>query len=174
MQELTDAALEAWRLIFEESVIGGSLRIGTDLYPQPQVIGDFLHELIPLVVEKTHPGEWRRDQLASEKDLVCLIDPAYSIEIKTSSSPKGIYGNRSFSQVGKARPAKKEKSGYYLAINFSPIHRLRAAGRITLIRFGWLDHEDWTGQAAASGQQASLRPEVLLGKLRTIYQYVSS
>lgn len=168
--ELIDAVLEAWRLIFAESTIGGSLRIGTDLFPQPQVIGEFLHELVPLVIEKKRPGEWRRDHVASEKDLVCQANPQLSIEIKTSSSSKRIFGNRSFSQSSQSRPAKKEKSGYYLAINFPPIHKLKKVEGIRRIRFGWLDHEDWFGQAAASGQQASLRPEVLLGKLRTIFE----
>jgi hypothetical protein len=169
-QELVDAVIEAWRLIFSESVIGGSLRIGTDLFPQPQVLGNFLHELVPLIIEKARPGEWRRDRVASEKDLVCEANADFSIEIKTSCSPKGIFGNRSFSQASQSRPAKKLKSGYYLTINFPPIHTLKKIEPIRLIRFGWLDHEDWFGQVAASGQQASLRPDVQQGKLRTIFE----
>ena len=110
-----------------------------------------------------------RNRTANEKDIVYEPDPAFSIEMKTSSSAKGIYGNRSFSQESVPRPEKKEKSGYYLTVNFPPIHKLLAVEPVRLIRFGWLDHSDWQGQRAASGQQASLRPEVLRLKLLTIY-----
>jgi hypothetical protein len=101
--------------------------------------------------------------------MVYEPDNSFSVEIKTSSSSKGIFGNRSFSQESAERPEKKEKSGYYLTINYPPIHKLRQIEPIKLIRFGWLDHKDWQGQRAASGQQASLKPEVLALKLLTIY-----
>ncbi len=168
-QEIIDTVLSAWHLIFKKSVIGGMLRIGVDLFPQPQVIGNFLHELVPYLFEKRYPGVWRRDRAASEKDLVHEPDDVFSVEIKTSSSSKGVFGNRSFSQESQARPDKKAKSGYYLTINYPPVHKLRKVEPIKLIRFGWLDHQDWQGQDAASGQQASLRPEVLRLKLLTIY-----
>jgi hypothetical protein len=140
--------LSAWDLIFKKSVIGGLLRIGVDLFPQPQIIGEFLHELVPLLLERRYPGRWRRDHAANEKDMVYEPDKSFSVEIKTSSSSKGIFGNRSFSQESKARPEKKEKSGYYLTINYPPVHKLRRVEPIKLIRFGWLDHEDWQGQGS--------------------------
>ena len=168
--ELVEAVLMAWKLIFTDSVIGGKIKIGVDVFPQPQILGDFLHELIPLLLEEKYPQLWRRDRAAGEKDLVYLPDKSYSIEIKTSSSPKGIFGNRSFSQASVSRPQKKDKSGYYLAVNYPPVHKQRAVSPITMIRFGWLDHEDWQGQAAASGQQASLSPQVLEGKLLIIHR----
>jgi hypothetical protein len=36
---------------------------------------------------------------------------------------------------------------------------------INLVRFGWIDREDWQGQTAATGQQAKLSPEVERYKL---------
>jgi len=40
--------------------------------------------------------------------------------------------------------------------------------RILNIRFGWLDHEDWMGQKAASGQQSRLSSDVEKLKLLQI------
>lgn len=167
VNEIVEVVTRCWEDIFTTS-IGGKLRIGTDVFPVPQILSSFLHEMIPLDFEGRHPGVWRRDQSASEKDLVHVPDQSFSVEIKCSSQ-KNIYGNRSFTQESEARPAKKEKSGYYLAVNFPPIHKLREVKPITTIRFGWLDITDWKGQAAASGQQASLSREALTGKLLTLY-----
>jgi hypothetical protein len=167
--EIVATVLEAWDLIFTQSTVGGHLRLGADLFPRPQILGEFLHELVPYLLEVQYPGIWRRDQAAHEKDLVYIPDGAFSVEMKTSSSRRGAYGNRSFSQPSESKSAKKEKSGYYLIINFPPVHTLKRVEPISLIRFGWLDHEDWTGQKAPSGQQASLSPDVLLGKLEALY-----
>ena len=65
---------------------------------------------------------------------------------------------------------KKSKSGYYLAINFEKFEETEELPQIRLIRFGWLDHTDWIGQSAASGQQARLPKEVENGKLVVIYK----
>ncbi len=49
------------------------------------------------------------------------------------------------------------KSGYYLAVNFEKFSRTSQVNPgINLVRFGWLDLEDWQGQRAATGQQARL------------------
>ncbi len=168
--ELVNVVLEAWRLICNDSVIGGKLKIGVDLFPKPQVLGDFLHELVPYLLEKKYPKTWRRDVAANEKDMVHIPDDQFSVEMKTSSSASGVFGNRSFSQEGESqRGGKKLKSGYYLTINFTPMHTTKTVGPIKLIRFGWLDHSDWTGQKAATGQQASLSKDVLKYKLQTLY-----
>ena len=83
------------------------------------------------------------------------------MEIKTSSSRRGIFGNRSYTQPART---KKEKSGYYLAVNFDKA----APPSVRSVRFGWLDHADWLGQAAASGQQARLRADALRHKLLSL------
>jgi hypothetical protein len=38
-----------------------------------------------------------------------------------------------------------------------------------IIRFGWLDHSDWMGQKAATGQQARLDPFAEKSKLAILY-----
>jgi hypothetical protein len=155
--------LSVWDDIFESKIGSKPFQIGRDLFPQPQIMGFFLHELIPLQLEFEYPGIWRRNANTAEKDLVYISDDQFSIEIKTSSSARSIYGNRSYAQAGQS--ARKAKSGYYLAINFQKFSEVRPRPDITSIRFGWLDHDDWLGQAAATGQQARLNPNVERYKL---------
>jgi hypothetical protein len=131
-------------------------------------MGFFLHELIPLELSARYPKLWRGDENSSEKDLVCIPSPEFSIEIKTSSHKCRIFGNRSFAQP--SVKSKKNKAGYYLAVNFEPFAKNRPRPRIRRIRIGWLDHDDWVGQAAATGQQACLRPESETNKLLVLYE----
>jgi hypothetical protein len=88
-----------------------------DLFPRPQIMAYFLHELIPLEFSDRYPGIWRREETSDEKDLVYIPDQWFSVEIKTSSSNGRIFGNRSYTQ--ETQTIKKSKSGYYLAVNFS-------------------------------------------------------
>lgn len=152
--QAVDATLWAWDAIFKSDL--GGFKIGTDIFPNPQVLGSFLHELIPLHIAKTEK-DWRREATSDEKDLVFIPDPAWSIEIKTSSDKGQIYGNRSFGQENPSPRAKKFKAGYYVAVNFEKWKD--CAGRqpnVTKIRYGWLDETDWVPQATETGQQSAL------------------
>ena len=164
--ELRDTILKCWEDILSTS-IANKFRIGVDIKPKPQIMGFLLHELISLSFEQKHPTIWRREATATDKDMIYIPDDRFSIEIKTSSSDKNIYGNRSYAQEGSDH--KKSKSGYYLAVNFEKFDNKGNSPRINLIRFGWLDHADWIGQAAATGQQARLSPEIELTKLKSIF-----
>ena len=160
--ELLEVVQQSWNAIFESRL--GSFRIGVHLFPKPQIMGFFLHELIPLEIAKRYPDHWRREESAQDKDLVYSPDASYSIEIKTSSSKNKIFGNRSYAQKG--MQGKKSKTGYYLAVNFEKFARQTVdRPELRLVRFGWIDHDDWIGQAAPTGQQARLSPEVEAGKL---------
>ena len=163
MDELKKVVLSSWLSILDTSI--ANYKIGIDIFPTQQMIGFFLQQLISLHFEKKYPKMWRGEETASDKDMVCLIDDEFSIEIKTSSNPKKIFGNRSYAQA--SSKAKKKKSGYYLAINNQPIKK-NTTPKVLKIRFGWLDHDDWMGQASATGQQASLSPEVEKFKLLEI------
>ena len=157
---------EAWKDILNTTL--GGYKIGIDIFPKPQIMGFFLHELIARKVQGKFPGQWRCEETAQDKDIVCIYDNELSIEIKTSSSSKNIYGNRSYSQG--TNNSKKSKSGYYLAINFEKFNCIHtpSSPQIISIRFGWLDHKDWHGQASSTGQQARLLPEVESYKLLEI------
>jgi hypothetical protein len=53
---------------------------------------------------------------------------------------------------------KKEKSGYYITVNFYQ-------RTLTLLRFGWIDQNDWQPQSSATGQMAGLPEHVYEEKL---------
>lgn len=164
--EIVEVVLKAWEDIFESSFGVKPFRIGVDIFPKPQIMAFLLHELIPLEFAERYKGVWRIDKSGNEKDLVYIPDDQYSVEIKTSSSDGKIFGNRSYAQ--KSDTVKKKKYGYYLAINFDKFGGKKRP-EINLIRFGWIDHDDWVGQAAATGQQAHLKPEAEMYKLIRIF-----
>lgn len=167
--EIYEVVIQVWKEIFESNLTSRGYRIGIDLFPRPQVMGFFLHELIPLEFSNRYPGIWRREENDSEKDLVYLPNDYFSIEIKTSSSKHNTYGNRSYAQQNTTgRKTKKDKSGYYLVVNFQKFENNKTGHHIpeiNLVRFGWIDFSDWQGQTAATGQQARLNPYVEKYKL---------
>jgi len=165
-EDMVNASLESWKGIFDTGIGTEGFKIGKDIFPSPQMMGFFLHELIPLNLHAKYPNLWKKDIEVSEKDIIYIPDIKYSMEIKTSSHPDKIFGNRSYAQP--ATSTKKDKSGYYLAINFEKFSKNRNP-RIRLIRFGWLDYTDWIGQRAATGQQAHLKPESESNKLLALF-----
>lgn len=166
IEEIRDISLQAWEEILSTSIGSSGNKIGQDIFPKPQIMGFFLHELIPLLFQQKYPGVWQVEKQAKDKDLIYIPNEHYSIEIKTSSHPKNIFGNRSYAQA--ATTDKKKKSGYYLAINFQKF--TETSPKILCIRFGWLDHSDWTGQKSATGQQAKLSSDVEQFKLVELYR----
>ena len=165
--EIVEIVLESWRSIFTSAIGTHGFKIGQEIFPKPQVMGALLHELIPLEVAARYPKHWRGEKSAADKDIVYIPDDKFSIELKTSSHREQIFGNRSYAQ--EAVVDKKGKSGYYLAVNFEKFSE-RKDPDIVLIRFGWLDHADWVGQKAATGQQSRLGAEVYTGKFKTLYR----
>lgn len=57
---LIDTVLEAWNGILKTK-IAAELQIGRDIFPTPQILGNYLHELIPVFLAKKYPGQWTRD-----------------------------------------------------------------------------------------------------------------
>lgn len=165
--EIVEVVLAAWDDIFVTKIGKRKYGIGREINPKPQIMGFFLHELIPLEFERRYPKKWRREKSASDKDLIYIPGDKFSVEIKTSSDPKSIFGNRSYAQ--ESAKGKKSKSGYMMAVNFEKFDELHTKPKIKKIRFGWLDHHDWIGQKAATGQQARLSIDVQDAKLITLY-----
>lgn len=166
-EQIVTAVFDAWDGLFTTSIGKHGLKIGEHIFPKPQVIGALLHELIPAEFVMFDKTSWRAEQVADDKDIVYIPDDKYSIELKTSSHPSQIFGNRSYAQT----PAhdKKGKDGYYLTVNFEKFSATRPRPSILFIRFGWLSHADWIGQASQTGQQARLSPETYSTKFRTLY-----
>lgn len=169
MEEIVNVVLISWDSIFVSKMGTNAFLIGKDIFPKPQIMGFLLHELIPLELAARYPSLWRRDQAHNEKDIVYIPDDKYSIEVKTSSNPRHIFGNRSYAQD--TTENKKAKSGYYLTVNFEKFSDTSQRPNIVLVRFGWLDASDWIGQKAATGQQSHIPPNVENYKLLELYRY---
>lgn len=138
--DIIDAVLEAWEGIMETS-IAGKLKIGVDIFPTPQILGNYLHELIPIILEKKYPGLWTRDSNKKDKDLVYVKDPYFSCEIKTSSNKNNIYGNASYGQEDSASSTSKSKDGYYIAINFENLIQVIQLLNLVFVKYvldGWI------------------------------------
>ena len=164
--EIVEVVLESWKWIFKSKI--GDFFIGKDIFPTPQIMSFLLHELVALNLEKRHPRTWKRGVAKSEKDLVCIRDNDLSVEIKASSDKKQVFGNRSYAQE-ESVASQKVKSGYYLTINFEKFTE-NENPEITIIRFGFLEHTDWIGQASQTGQQARLSTESYKYKLKVLYE----
>ena len=169
--EIVDVVLDAWEGIMRTK-IADELQIGVYIFPSPQILGNYLHELIPVYLAKRHPDLWRKEQDKSDKDLVFIPDVDFSVEIKTSSSANGVFGNRSYGQENSDNNSGKSKDGYYITVNFEKFKPNNPLFKpaIKKIRFGWIDHSDWHAQKAATGQQASLSTEARDNKLLLIYE----
>ncbi|TDF82948.1 ScaI family restriction endonuclease [Pseudomonas sp. H9] len=166
--QIVECCLAAWNDIYYSKIGRHGFRIGVDIFVRPQIIGALLHELIPAEIVASNPGLWQREQRYDDKDIVYIPNSNYSIELKTSSNASKIFGNRSYAQA--PTESKKSKDGYYLTINFEQIkERSDSPPDITIIRFGWIDHTDWIGQAAETGQQARLSKDAYAYKLKTLY-----
>lgn len=139
-----------------------------DLNPPAIIVGYFLEKLLGYKLQHEYPRYWRGGINKEDKDLVYIPDDKFSIEVKTSGQlGTKIFGNRSYGQeLQDQSQQKKTKSGYYITINFYK-------DKITLVRFGWIDHNDWSSQNSESGQMAGLKNDVYEYKLFTIYgQYL--
>jgi hypothetical protein len=171
MGDLVKVVLACWEDIFHSKIGAWQYRIGKDIWPEPQIMGFLLHELVPLNLAATYPGKWQRCQAAGQCDAVYIPNDDWSFEIKTSSSRNGIFGNRSYAHVSEG--ARKRRGSFFLAVNFGKFATKSSRPEISLIRFGWLGSKDWIGQKAESGQQAHLTKESKAYKLRIIYEQLS-
>lgn len=165
--EIKDIVLKSWDDIFNSKI--GSFTIGKDIFPSPQILSFFLHELVAHNLSLRYPDRYKIGELKNEKDVHDKKDPSMGIEIKASSNPSQIFANRSYAQPS-SNSETKDKNGYYITINFEKFSKVNPHPKITIIRFGYLEHEDWIAQKTATGQQARLRPEAYNGKLIEIYK----
>ncbi|MEA9578109.1 ScaI family restriction endonuclease [Xanthomonas nasturtii] len=157
---ILETALLCWERLWATTVGTGDTGFKlTELSPPATVTGYFLEKLFSKELAKRLPGVWVGGT-GSQKDLHCLTDELMSVEMKSSGQlGYKVYGNRSYGQqIENADAAKKDKSGYYITINFS-------GDVLTLLRFGWIDGDDWQAQRSATGQMAGLGENVYRHKL---------
>ena len=164
IDEILDNSLSAWNGVWSTQIGKDKARIPlSDVNPPATVIGYFFEKLLAKELSTKHPGIWRGEDGGNEKDLHYIPDPPLSIEVKASGQlGLKIYGNRSYGQkVENEDLAKKDKSGYYITVNFYK-------DKLTLIRFGWIDSSDWKPQKSPTGQMAGLTDDVYQYKLLAI------
>ena len=160
---IVELCLKSW-----ESLLNGKINTYLNLQIckmnlSPQATSALLHDVITEYIQKNVKG-FRKGTGSKEKDIVCEFDNSFSMELKTSSSDKSIFGNRSYAKSDTG----KEKAGYYLTVNYDKISINNP--QIKRIQIGWLDHSDWRGQKSETGQQASLTKEARETKLIVIYK----
>ncbi|UQQ35582.1 ScaI family restriction endonuclease [Paenibacillus polymyxa] len=171
-EDIVSSVLESWSGILSTQ-IAGELQIGVDVFPSPQILGNYLHELVPVKLSKKYPQQWRREKERHDKDLVFIPNDLFSVEIKTSSNPKNVFGNRSYGQENSVHNSGKSKSGYYITVNFEKFEEGMSPPKVKIIRFGWIDHSDWKAQKSETGQAAPLSKEAREHKLLVLYDQTS-
>lgn len=99
------------------------------------------------------PGQWREGGSTGnhrESDIVCIHNPDFTFEVKTSCS-KGtsINGNKVQARANKA-------PGYLLYVNYH-------ADTLTIrdVRLGWCGPDDWNPSKAETSAAATLKPEAV-------------
>lgn len=133
---IREVALYSWDILWQTK-IGKDATVMSleEINPPAIVVGYFFEKLFAKELQRRYPSEWRGTQRKDEKDVVYIPNSDLSIELKTSGQlGTQIFGNRSSGQkVENETLAKKEKSGYYITVNFYK-------KTLTLLRFGWLDN----------------------------------
>lgn len=165
--KIVSVVLESWEEIFQSKI--GAYSIGREIFPSPQIMSFFLHELVAHNLSLFYPREYKVGVLKNEKDIHCITNPDMGIEIKASSNHTQIFANRSYAQPS-SDSETKDKNGYYLAINFDKVTMDNPHPKILRIRFGYLEHSDWIPQRASTGQQARLSKLAYETKLITLYE----
>lgn len=164
IEELIELIHIAWEGVWSTQIGKDQARISLrEINPPATVVGYFFEKLLAKALASRYPKEWCGGHAGDHKDLYCITEPFFSIEVKASGQlGLKIFGNRSYGQeVENADRAKKDKSGYYLTVNFF-------GERLNLVRFGWIDGSDWVAQKSSTGQMAGLGQSVYNYKLLPI------
>ncbi|HUY34190.1 MAG TPA: ScaI family restriction endonuclease [Pirellulales bacterium] len=163
-ETILDVATAAWQDLWHTTVGAGRAKLPlVELSIPSTVVGYFFEVIFAKELESRFRGQWRGHRAKDDKDLVYLPDVTLSVEIKTSGQTGfKVYGNRSYGQeLQNQLSGKKQKSGYYITMNF-------VGTTMTLLRFGWIDAEDWAPQVSPTGQMAGLSNAVYTHKLVVI------
>ena len=159
---IRDVGVRCWDTLWRTKIGEGTSAISLNSIEVPStVVGYFFERLFAHELAREFPESWRGGRSKGEKDFVYLVDDAFSVEMKASGQlGTKVFGNRSYGQQGQEGNlvTKVEKSGYYITVNFY-------RQTLILLRFGWIDFEDWRPQGSETGQSATLPDYVYEHKL---------
>ena len=160
--DIRDITLESGEYMLNDTLYGDPM---VEVIRNAPNSGSFIGHIFPMAFRKIfiprYPKIFRPEQGPYEKDIVCLIDPSNSFEIKASTSVDDIRGNNSYAWG----ELEKDKSSYYLSVNFNPDSYV-----IDMIRFGWLDIEDWTKTLSGQGQGSTVKVKPRRTKMQKLYE----
>jgi hypothetical protein len=157
LDEIRDIVLLVWDEISAITIRDLSLL----KISNPQVLGTLIQRLMGAELAQRYPKKWRSEREKHDKDLVYIPHSAFSIEVKTSTHPREVFGNRSYTHGN----GSKSRQGYFLTINYNE-------KGIRLIRFGWLLASEWKSQKSSSGQQARLLSSTYETSFIEVYKHV--
>lgn len=159
---IRDILVASWNSLWSSRIGGVSDGFSAADFDLPApVVGSFFEKLFAKNIGDAFPNEWRGGT-SMEKDIHCISNEGFSFEMKVSGQiGTKIFGNRSYAQPVTCLEGKKDKSGYYLTVNYFK-------RSLTLIRFGWIDYDDWVPQKSETGQMAGLKNDVYDFKLVTL------
>jgi hypothetical protein len=161
VDELLELVIAAWEGVWSTQIGNDGARVSLrEIHPPATVVGYFFEKLLAKSLSTKYPEHWASGDTGRQKDLHCIQNPEFSIEVKASGQlGLKIFGNRSYGQeIENTDRAKKDKSGFYITVNFY-------GEKLTLVRFGWIDGTDWEAQKSATGQMAGLGQNVYGYKL---------
>lgn len=160
-KELIHNCKQAWEIIkkIEIDILGNKINL-VDLELHGSIYGGLIDTVLREVIIKSDESKWMRPNLKVDKDVIYIDDNKKSLEIKSGGQKNTqVFGNRSSNLEEKNE--QKSMAGYYITINYYN-------KELYLIRFGWLDEEDWIGQVDG-GQQAKISEDAYELKLKILY-----
>ena len=111
--EIVEVVLSAWDSIFSSKLGPKRFHIGKDIFPKPQIMGFFLHELIPLELTARYPNEWRGDERCLECGE-CLLEYTGGICPLTACTKSLINGACGGASQGKCELDPEKDCGWEL------------------------------------------------------------
>lgn len=163
--ELIKLCFEAWNIVnnIEIDILDEKLKL-RDINSEGSLYGGLIDKVLSKLIVKIYSDNWRMNSNKSDKDVVNINNDELSIEIKSGGQKIcKIFGNASYNNKERNKELiKKSIEGYYVTLNYWN-------DTLYLIRFGWLDEEDWKPQEKKSGQQSKIRPTAYQLKLDILY-----
>lgn len=143
----------------EINIIDDKIKL-SDLELHGSAYGGLIDRILSNLIVKNELY-WEKPTKKNQKDIVYKKNINYSVEIKSCGQKNTkVFGNAS-SNLYKKNKEEKSMDGYYITINYYK-------GDLYLIRFGWLDKEDWKSQDKG-GQQARITDFAYQNKLKILY-----
>lgn len=160
-EQMISLCTKAWNIIKEMNIkiLEKEYKL-VDLHLHGSTYGGLIDIALRELIVQSDESKWDRPVSKADKDVINKQDKKFSLEIKSGGqSNTHVFGNRSSNLEGKNE--QKSMAGYYITLNYYN-------DAMYLIRFGWLDKEDWKEQVEG-GQQAKIEESAYKFNLNILY-----